>query len=109
MIVKRAGGATEAIELFAPPLGVHLPIETPERTLSFAAGDAFVLQSDGIYESLNAAGESYGTERVLEVVRAQPHGASAAAMRDAILADVERFRGAVAQADDITLVVARIL
>jgi serine phosphatase RsbU (regulator of sigma subunit) len=109
MIVKRAGGAAEAIELFAPPLGVHLPIETPERTLSFAAGDAFVLQSDGIYESLNAAGESYGTERVLELVRAQPANASAAAMRDAILADVERFRGAVAQADDITLVVARVV
>jgi serine phosphatase RsbU (regulator of sigma subunit) len=109
MIVKRAGGAAEAIELFAPPLGVHLPIETPERTLSFGAGDAFVLQSDGIYESLNAAGESYGTERVLDVVRAQPDGAIAAAMRDAILADVERFRGAVAQADDITLVVARIV
>jgi hypothetical protein len=108
MIVKRAGGAAEAIELFAPPLGVHLPIETPERTLSFDAGDTFVLQSDGIYESMNAAGESYGTERVLELVRAQPAGASAAAMHDAILADVERFRGAVAQADDITLVVARI-
>ena len=46
---------------------------------------------------------------MLEVVRAQPAGASAAAMRDAILADVERFRGAVAQADDITLVVARIV
>jgi len=40
MIVKHAGGATEAIELFAPPLGVRLPIETPERSLSFAAGDA---------------------------------------------------------------------
>jgi serine phosphatase RsbU (regulator of sigma subunit) len=109
MIVKRAGGGTEAIELFAPPLGVHLPIETPERTLSFAAGDAFVLQSDGIYEAMNAAGESYGTDRVLDVVRAQPSGESAAALRDAILADVERFRGAVAQVDDVTLVVARIV
>jgi len=92
MIVKRGDGATEAVELFAPPLGVRLPITTPERTLSFAAGDTFVLQSDGIYEALNAAGESYGIERVVEVVRAQPPGASAAAMRDAILGDVERFR-----------------
>jgi len=108
MIVKRAGGATEAIELFAPPLGVHLPIATPERTLSFGAGDTFVLQSDGIYESMNAAGDSYGTDRVLDVVRAQPAGASAAAMRDALLADVERFRGAMPQEDDITLVVARV-
>jgi len=109
MIVKRAGGATEAIELFAPPLGVRLPIETQERSLSFAAGDAFVLQSDGIYEAMNATGESYGTDRVLDVVRAVPSGASAAAMRDAILADVEQFRGTVAQADDVTLVVARIV
>ena len=109
MIVKRSGGATEAIELFAPPLGVRLPITTPERTLSFGAGDAFVVQSDGIYEAMNAAGEAYGLERVLDVVRAQPDDASAAALRDAILADVERFRGAAPQADDITLVVARVV
>jgi serine phosphatase RsbU (regulator of sigma subunit) len=30
-------------------------------------------------------------------------------MRDALLADVERFRGAMPQEDDITLVVARVV
>jgi Stage II sporulation protein E (SpoIIE) len=107
--VARRDGTVTSIELFAPPLGVKLPLTIPQRDMPFAAGDVFVLHTDGVYETVNALGESYGMERIEEVVRACDPGASAADVRDDLVRDVERFRGAGAQVDDITVVVARIL
>ena len=104
--IARRNGGVGAIELFAPPLGVRLPVTIPQREMPFAAGDVFVLHTDGVYESESPAGETYGIERIEAVVRECPD-ASAAEVRDAIVRDVERFRGGGAQRDDITVVVAR--
>ena len=106
VILRRANGSVESIDLFAPPLGVRLPVDIPQRTLSFAPGDTFVLHSDGIYETRNAAGEDYGLDRLEEVVRTQG-AASAQELRDAILQDVSTFRGTPEADDDITIVVCR--
>lgn len=106
VVVAHADGTVETIDLYAPPLGVRLPVEIPQRTIDFHPGDIFVLHSDGVYETLSDLGETYGFERLVEVVRA--HIASdAESLRDAILADLERFRGSAAQEDDVTVVVAK--
>jgi serine phosphatase RsbU (regulator of sigma subunit) len=107
-VIARRGGTVEAIELFAPPLGVRLPVRIPQREMPFAAGDLFVLHTDGVYEALSPAGESYGIERIEAVVR-ECGNASAAEVRDALIQSVERFRGGGAQTDDVTVVVARII
>jgi serine phosphatase RsbU (regulator of sigma subunit) len=106
LIVRRADGTIESVELFALPLGVNVAREIPRRSISFAPGDAFVLYTDGVTESRNAAGEEYGTDRLLTIIRSSD--GSATAMRDAIVADVDRFRGDAAQSDDVTVVVARV-
>ncbi len=105
-IVFATDGSVRSIELFAPPLGVRLPVRIAQSEVPFAAGDAFVMHSDGIYETRNGLGETYGLER-LERVVAQTAG-SATELRDAILQDVEKFRGAAAQDDDITIVVLKV-
>jgi hypothetical protein len=81
-VIVRRSGLVEAVELFAPPLGVRLPHRVPSTEMTFTSGDVFVLQS---------AGE-----------------ADAAAIREAILRDVESFRAGAAQEDDVTIVVARV-
>ena len=107
ILVRRANGTVETIELFAPPLGVRLPVNIPQRTIDFASGDVFVLHSDGIYETRNPAGEDYGLERLANVVRA--HGGDGAeSLRDAILRDVAAFRGNAEAEDDVTVVVCSI-
>src|ERR1051325_8294334 len=103
VIVRRGDGSVEMINLYAPPLGVRLPVTIPQRVLDVAPGDVFVLHSDGIYETLNPAGESYGLDRLAAVVR--DHDGTAESLRDAIIADVERFRGSELQDDDVTVVV----
>ena len=106
-LVIRRDSSAQRIELFAPPLGVRLPISIREQTCDLAAGDVLVLHSDGIYESRNESGEIYGLERLEQTIAAQPHDATAEALRDAIVRDVESFRGSAAQEDDVTVVVAR--
>ncbi|MEO8383088.1 MAG: PP2C family protein-serine/threonine phosphatase [Acidobacteriota bacterium] len=108
VILRHADGTVETIDLYAPPLGVRLPVDIPQRTLDFARDDVFVLHSDGIYETRSAAGEDYGLDRLTSVVRTQG-GGTAEQLRDAILADVAAFRGSSEAADDVTIVVGRVL
>jgi serine phosphatase RsbU (regulator of sigma subunit) len=106
-VIVRNDHGCAPIDLFAPPLGVRLPMSIAEHDTTFAPGDVFVLHTDGVYESTSPSGESYGIERIVEVVRARAAD-DAATIRDAILRDVEQFRGGEAAADDVTVVVARV-
>jgi hypothetical protein len=110
VILRRAGGPDETtvqtIDLYAPPLGVRLPVTIPQRTIDVAPGDVLVLHSDGIYETRSAAGEDYGLDRLTEVVRVHG-GGTAEELRDAILTDVSTFRGTPEASDDVTIVVCR--
>ena len=108
IILRHKDGTVVSIDLFAPPLGVRLPIHVAERKLPFASGDTFVLHSDGVYESRNSAGESYGLEALEALIAGLDPAATAEEIRDAILSDVERFRDGTPQEDDITLVIARV-
>jgi hypothetical protein len=108
VILRRANGSVEAINLYAPPLGVRLPVNIPQRTIDIAPGDTFVLHSDGVYETRSAAGEDYGMERLEEVVRAHGTGTTEE-LRNAILSDLAAFRGTPEAADDVTLVVCRFM
>jgi hypothetical protein len=108
VILRRADGTVETIDLFAPPLGVRLPVDIPQRTIDITTGDTFVLHSDGIYETRNPGGEDYGLDRLVDVVR--EHGAgSAEELRNAIIGDVANFRQGAESADDVTVVVGRVL
>jgi len=104
--VRGATGETQLIELFAPPLGARLGATVPQRVMPFASGDTFVLHSDGIYETVNASGDEYGLDRLARIVAACD--GTAEEVRDAVLRDVESFRGDEPQEDDVTLVVVRI-
>jgi serine phosphatase RsbU (regulator of sigma subunit) len=93
------------IELHSLPLGARLGESVPQQVVPFASGDLFVMHSDGIYEAMNEKGETYGLERLGRVVAAA--SGTAEQIRDAVLRDVEAFRGTEPQQDDVTIVVVR--
>lgn len=105
-VMIRSSGTARAIELFGPPLGVRLPIVIAETEVALAPGDVLVLHSDGVYETANDIGELYGLDRLAALIAASD-GTTATELRDAILGDVVAFRGTARQADDVTVVVAR--
>ena len=74
--------------------------------LELASGDVLALISDGIYEYANAQGELFGDARVAQVF-ARCHALPLAELTAQLLQAVHEFAGDVAQADDITLVLAR--
>ncbi|MDP9193762.1 MAG: PP2C family protein-serine/threonine phosphatase [Acidobacteriota bacterium] len=102
-----AEATVETINLYAPPLGVRLPVQIPQRRINIGPGDVIVLHSDGIYETRSADDEVYGLDRIAHVIREQGSG-TAELLREALLSDVAAFRGTVEQDDDITLVVCRL-
>jgi sigma-B regulation protein RsbU (phosphoserine phosphatase) len=107
VFVRRADASVETINLYAPPLGVRLPVLIPQHRIDLHTGDVIVLHSDGIYETRSPTDEVYGLDRIESVIR--DHGAgSAETLRDALLADVAAFRGTREQDDDVTLVVCRL-
>ncbi len=67
-------------------------------------GDTLVLYTDGITESLDDAGEEFGEERLIEVLR-RHRGLSPHDLITAIFEEVRRFHPHE-QHDDITLIVA---
>ncbi|HJZ71209.1 MAG TPA: fused response regulator/phosphatase [Vicinamibacterales bacterium] len=85
------------------PAGL-MPFNPIEReTLPLAAGDTFVLFSDGVSEAMNADEDFYGEERLLATLAA----ASDTTPRQAVtrvLDDVRAFADGAKQSDDITVV-----
>jgi sigma-B regulation protein RsbU (phosphoserine phosphatase) len=78
-----------------------------QLSVEIVNGDVFVFCTDGIYETFNAAGEEFGTERVAETVQAR-RGESAQLITAAIFDAVDGFRGEAPQGDDMTVVVVKI-
>lgn len=77
-----------------------------EERLPLQPGDVFVLYTDGVVESRNAAGEEYGYDRLLQALCEHRHE-DADDLHAALLADLHTFLGHDAYDDDMTLVVMK--
>jgi PAS domain S-box-containing protein len=107
--VLDAGGVVrQKLVRGGPPLGFLAESVYAESPMwSLDPGDVVVLLTDGIEEAASPAGEVFGAERLLEVVRAH-RTATAAASLAAVRTAVQVFSGPEAQKDDVTLLVAKV-
>jgi sigma-B regulation protein RsbU (phosphoserine phosphatase) len=86
-------------------LGLFDHWECSVEEAQLAPGDTLVLYTDGVTEAANAAGEEFGEDRLIEILRWQRH-LPVPLLLETIVAAVQEFSDRK-QADDITLVVAR--
>jgi sigma-B regulation protein RsbU (phosphoserine phosphatase) len=94
------------LETGGPVLGL-LAIATYEYgTVALEPGDLIVVCSDGVTEALNRAGEEFGRERLLEVVKPL-HGSRPEVVLEQLMGAVRQFSEGAAQADDVTALVLR--
>ncbi|HYG65045.1 MAG TPA: PP2C family protein-serine/threonine phosphatase [Thermoanaerobaculia bacterium] len=91
----------------APPLGTFLKAQYQEESRPIARGDLLVFYTDGLTEARNSQGVEYGVERLQKVI-SHTWDAPVREIRDAVLSDLSRFKGDGEQADDITVVIARL-
>jgi len=104
---RASSGKCEEIEASGLPLGTFDDSEYDELEIGLETGDVFVFATDGISEARRAH-EDYGTARLRRQIESSA-SLSAPALGERILEDLDRFMGDVAPADDVTLVVVKIL
>ena len=79
---------------------------TGDFALSLKRDDCLLLYTDGVTEALDANGDEFGLERMLECIRTSaPDGAAAIIAR--VIDELRSFVGAQPQNDDITLIAIR--
>jgi serine phosphatase RsbU (regulator of sigma subunit) len=95
------GGAGQRLALGGPPVGVHAaPFPYREDRLRLLPGDAVVAVSDGLLDSANAAGVSFGEGRVEDLLnenRRQPLDQ----IVDLLCEEARRFARGIQPVDDI--------
>ncbi len=104
---RPASGDVRRLEPMMPPVGMFEDATAAPQQVALGPGDWLVMFSDGIVEATDERGEEFGDERIVEIVR-QHHSTPASDVRDAILGAVRCHAGAGGQADDLTVIVARV-
>ena len=109
IFIHRAGrGEVEVIAVPGMLLGTEFDVPWEEVRFGLEPGDKVLLLSDGYLEQADAAEEMLDYDRCREYFRGAA-GGDPAAVIDRLLERFDAWRGAVPQADDVTLVVIEIL
>lgn len=90
-----------------PLVGIVDGLSFTGAELQLAPDSVLVLYTDGVTEARNRDDEHFGVERMLATLDGADREPTA--LMDATIAAVDAFAGAVAQADDITLLALRYL
>jgi phosphoserine phosphatase RsbU/P len=104
-LLRWRNGALERIESNGILIGVLPDCEYPVCEIQFAAGDRFLLYTDGVIEPENATGDPFGDRRLEEVIRRNEMQSPSHLSGD-VLSEVRRWQPAsMTQQDDITLII----
>jgi len=99
-------GQIEELSARGIVLGLYDHIELQESQVVLAPGEGLVLYTDGLTEAMNADGETFGDQRMLDAL-GDCRVASAQAVIDRLLAGVNDFIDGESQSDDSTILVIR--
>ena len=89
------------------PLGIMEGLDWSEPdSITLAAGDMFVLITDGFFEWKNPQSVQFGTERIADLIR-KDRDASAADLIAALHDAVRTFAGGTPQDDDLTALIIK--
>jgi hypothetical protein len=100
--LRRADGDVTELGTGSLPLGIRMELELELHESVIARGDTVLLYTDGVVETLNAPGESFGFERLRKGLLP---GGSSQAIHDHVLRELDQFRGDEPVYDDCSLVV----
>jgi len=106
--VHVTGDTVQQLELPGLPVGSFGGSNYDELIVETKSNDIFVFCSDGISETFNAAGEEFGSPRVMATVL-EHRNATSREIVAAVFGAMQAFRGSAPQTDDQTVVVVKIL
>ena len=106
-LLFRSDNTLERLNSTFTELGLFKEWDSSIVECQLFAGDTLALYTDGIIDSRNDAGEEFGEERLIEVLR-RHRGLSSQDLLEATVDELRRF-SPHEQYDDITLIIARCL
>jgi hypothetical protein len=101
-ILRRADGEIHELGTGSLPLGVRQEIAPRPGVTRIQPGDLLVLYTDGIPETIDESGGSFGFDRIRRQILI---GGTPEEVHDRLLAELESFAGRVPMHDDRSLVV----
>ena len=105
LLYRAATDTFDLMESTGPLLGTLETATFKEKQVEIRPGDIMTLYTDGITESMNAAKDLFGEERLKDVIRSRRNGPAAEIAR-AIRETVGTFAGGEPD-DDLTLVIVK--
>lgn len=106
-VCRTASGEVEHIPADCMPLGIVPDVgEVTTCRIQLEPGDAIVVPSDGVHETMDASGQLYGMQR-LEALLGKVMGESAEGIIERVRTSAEAFAGSTAAGDDRTIVVIK--
>jgi hypothetical protein len=88
------------------PLGILQDATYESGTVQLRGGDVVAIYTDGVVEAENVAGQEFGEERLIQILRTIPNGTAADVIRQ-VMGNIETFVATAPQHDDITCMIVR--
>jgi sigma-B regulation protein RsbU (phosphoserine phosphatase) len=104
---RAAEGRATPLEVSGLPLGTFDGVTYDEMAVELAKGDLVVFYTDGVVEARRGR-EEYGPDRLLRGLESRV-GLSAHEVGEGLLSDLEGYLGGDSPADDVTLIVVKVL
>ncbi|MBE3118050.1 MAG: SpoIIE family protein phosphatase, partial [Candidatus Atribacteria bacterium] len=92
----------ESLRRTGAALGIIEDVPMEDRTITLELDDFLLLYTDGLTEAFSPDDETYGEERLQQVLEAA-EAATARGVLDVLEASVKRFMGPLPPADDLTM------
>lgn len=108
ILVRPKTGETLLLDTGGPILGILPHVEFSNTVVTLDQGDILTLFTDGVIEQENEAGDEFSVSRLEEIVR-NKEAEPASTLVTQISEAVSTFAGAKPQADDLTVVVVKVL
>ena len=107
-ILIRSSGVVERLESDGFPIGMFGSAKYSTQEVCMSAGAMLVIFSDGLTDALNARGEEFGDERVVQCCLGMGAGAQAKDIAEKLTRAAAEWAAGVEPFDDTTLVVVTV-
>ena len=107
LLYRASSGQMSLLPAMGCPLGIvpDMELDAPQ-SVEMATGDILFLCTDGVTEAANSEMDILGRDRLIgTIIRGSQSGAET--ILEAVLSEVEAFRGGAFQSDDVTVVVVK--
>ena len=107
--IKRGGDKFElVVSDNSPPLSAMEDLEFDEERITLSKGDCLFVYTDGVPEAKNAAGERFGTGKMLEILNRDTDKDLISMLKD-MKQEIDDFTGKMDPFDDVTMMALRYL